>query len=106
MDPGDFLLLDEAQDIDPALEQVFPDQGKHAGVGNSVQAIYGWRVARHVITGFGGRQLALSRFFRFGPGDRRRSQPVTEAPLSQLTAHCEPVRGSSAVRARLPGRLQ
>jgi hypothetical protein len=67
---GEFLLLDEAQDTNPAAERVFLDQGKHAQlvmVGDSAQAIYGWRGARDVMMGFGGRQLALSQSFRFGP---------------------------------------
>ncbi|TJZ51065.1 ATP-dependent helicase [Streptomyces piniterrae] len=68
--PGDFLLLDEAQDTNPVVEQVFAAQRDHAQlvlVGDSAQAIYGWRGARDVMTGFDGRQLSLSRSFRFGP---------------------------------------
>ncbi|MEV0369581.1 UvrD-helicase domain-containing protein [Streptomyces sp. NPDC050636] len=68
--PGDFLLLDEAQDTNPVVEQVFTAQRDHAQlvlVGDSAQAIYGWRGARDVMTGFDGRQLSLSRSFRFGP---------------------------------------
>ncbi|MGA5562552.1 UvrD-helicase domain-containing protein [Streptomyces platensis] len=68
--PADFLLLDEAQDTNPVIEQVFTAQRDHAQlvlVGDSAQAIYGWRGARDVMTGFDGRQLSLSRSFRFGP---------------------------------------
>ncbi|MYT17577.1 Superfamily I DNA and RNA helicases [Streptomyces sp. SceaMP-e96] len=68
--PADFLLLDEAQDTNPVVEQVFTAQRDHAQlvlVGDSAQAIYGWRGARDVMTGFDGRQLSLSRSFRFGP---------------------------------------
>ncbi|WP_240521708.1 UvrD-helicase domain-containing protein [Amycolatopsis vastitatis] len=68
---GDFFLLDEAQDTNPVVEQVFLAQGEHAQlvmVGDSAQAIYGWRGARDVMTGFAGRQLALSHSFRFGDG--------------------------------------
>jgi hypothetical protein len=36
-------------------------------VGDSAQAIYHWRGAKDVMTGFDGTQLALSRSFRFGP---------------------------------------
>ncbi len=66
----DFLLLDEAQDTNPVVEQVFTAQRAHAQlvlVGDSAQAIYGWRGARDVMTGFRGRQLTLSQSFRFGP---------------------------------------
>lgn len=68
--PADFLLLDEAQDTNPVVEKVFAAQGSHAQlvmVGDSAQAIYGWRGARDVMTGFPGRELALSHSFRFGP---------------------------------------
>lgn len=67
--PADFLLLDEAQDTNPVVEQVFTAQRDHAQlvlVGDSAQAIYGWRGARDVMAGFDGRQLSLSRSFRFG----------------------------------------
>ena len=66
----DFLLLDEAQDTNPVVEQVFLDQRDHAQlvmVGDSAQAIYTWRGARDVMTGFDGTPLSLSRSFRFGP---------------------------------------
>ncbi len=67
---ADFLLLDEAQDTNPVVEQVFTAQRDHAQlvmVGDSAQAIYHWRGAQEVMTGFDGTALALSRSFRFGP---------------------------------------
>jgi superfamily I DNA/RNA helicase len=67
---ADFLLLDEAQDTNPVVEQIFLNQRDHAQlvmVGDSAQAIYHWRGAKDVMTGFNGTQLALSRSFRFGP---------------------------------------
>ena len=45
-------------------------------VGDSAQAIYGWRGARDVMTGFDGTPLSLSRSFRFGPAPRTRGQPL------------------------------
>ncbi|MFG2209215.1 UvrD-helicase domain-containing protein [Streptomyces sp. NPDC048638] len=66
---ADFLLLDEAQDTNPVVEQIFAAQRAHAQlvlVGDSAQAVYGWRGARDVMTGFDGQQLTLSRSFRFG----------------------------------------
>jgi hypothetical protein len=66
----DFLLLDEAQDTNPVVEQVFLSQRDHAQlvmVGDSAQAIYHWRGAKDVMTGFDGTQLTLSQSFRFGP---------------------------------------
>ncbi|WP_405842590.1 UvrD-helicase domain-containing protein [Streptomyces sp. NBC_01518] len=67
---ADFLFLDEAQDTNPVLEQVFAAQRDHAQlvmVGDSAQAIYGWRGARDVMTGFDATHLTLTRSFRFGP---------------------------------------
>ncbi|MGW0207483.1 UvrD-helicase domain-containing protein [Streptomyces sp. NPDC003233] len=67
---GDFLLLDEAQDTNPVLERVFTAQRAHAQlvmVGDSAQAIYGWRGAHDVITDFDATHLTLTRSFRFGP---------------------------------------
>ncbi|OAH11725.1 RecBCD enzyme subunit RecB [Streptomyces jeddahensis] len=67
---ADFLLLDEAQDTNPVVEQIFLAQRSHAQlvmVGDSAQAIYHWRGAKDVMTGFDGTQLALSQSFRFGP---------------------------------------
>lgn len=66
----DFLLLDEAQDTNPVVEQIFLSQRDHAQlvmVGDSAQAIYHWRGAKDVMTGFDGTQLTLSQSFRFGP---------------------------------------
>lgn len=66
----DFLLLDEAQDTNPVVEQIFLAQRSHAQlvmVGDSAQAIYHWRGAKDVMTGFDGTHLTLSQSFRFGP---------------------------------------
>ncbi|GCE01590.1 UvrD-helicase domain-containing protein [Embleya hyalina] len=85
--PGDFLLLDEAQDTNPVVERVFLDQRHHAQlvmVGDSAQAIYGWRGARDVMTDFDGNQLTLSRSFRFGPAlatEANRWLRIVDAPL-------------------------
>jgi len=67
---ADYLLLDEAQDTNPAVEEVFLAQAGHAQlvmVGDSAQSIYGWRGARDVMSEFHGRELSLRQSFRFGP---------------------------------------
>ncbi|MFD7626766.1 UvrD-helicase domain-containing protein [Streptomyces sp. NPDC059851] len=65
---ADFVLLDEAQDTNPVLEQVFLSQdAQRVCVGDPAQQIYGWRNARDVMTGFPAEQLHLTRSFRFGP---------------------------------------
>jgi pimeloyl-ACP methyl ester carboxylesterase len=48
---SDFLLLDEARDT----------------VGDSAQAVYRWRGAKEVMTGFDSVAMALSRSFRYSP---------------------------------------
>ncbi|MFH8569775.1 UvrD-helicase domain-containing protein [Streptomyces sp. NPDC017993] len=85
--PADFLLLDEAQDTNPVVDQVFTAQRAHAQlvlVGDSAQAIYGWRGARDVMTGFDGTRLSLSRSFRFGPAlaaEANRWLAIVDAPI-------------------------
>ncbi|MFH9008398.1 UvrD-helicase domain-containing protein [Streptomyces afghaniensis] len=67
---GDFLLLDEAQDTNPVLEQIVLAQQERAQivmVGDSAQAIYGWRGALDVMARFTGHHLTLTQSFRFGP---------------------------------------
>ncbi|MFK0181656.1 UvrD-helicase domain-containing protein [Streptomyces xanthochromogenes] len=84
---ADYLLLDEAQDTNPVMEKIFTAQRSHAQlvmVGDSAQAIYGWRGARDVMTGFDGRQLTLSQSFRFGPAlaaEANRWLAIVESPL-------------------------
>jgi superfamily I DNA/RNA helicase len=83
----DFVLLDEAQDTNPVLEHVFTAQRDHTQlvmVGDSAQAIYGWRGARDVMTGFDATPLTLTRSFRFGPRlaeQANRWLELAEAPI-------------------------
>ncbi|ATL31496.1 putative DNA helicase [Streptomyces formicae] len=84
---AEFLLLDEAQDTNPVVEQIFLAQREHAQlvlVGDSAQAIYQWRGAKDVMTGFEGTHFALSRSFRFGPhlaAEANRWLGLAAAPL-------------------------
>lgn len=83
----DFLLLDEAQDTNPVVEEIFLNQRSHAQlvmVGDSAQAIYQWRGARDVMTTFHATQLTLSKSFRFGPhlaAEANRWLTIADAPL-------------------------
>ncbi|MGW0820801.1 UvrD-helicase domain-containing protein [Streptomyces sp. NPDC002845] len=66
--PADFILLDEAQDTNPVLEEIFlAQQAQRICVGDPAQQIYGWRNARDVMTGFPAEHLHLTQSFRFGP---------------------------------------
>jgi len=63
-----FILLDEAQDTNPVLEEIFLNQRtQRVCVGDPAQRIYGWRNARDVMTGFPAESLHLTQVFRFGP---------------------------------------
>ncbi|MFB7632731.1 UvrD-helicase domain-containing protein [Streptomyces sp. NPDC056149] len=67
---ADYVLLDEAQDTNRALEYVLNLQRGHTQivlVGDSAQQIYGWRGARDIMTGSEGTHIALTQSFRFGP---------------------------------------
>ncbi|MEV4094337.1 UvrD-helicase domain-containing protein [Streptosporangium saharense] len=65
---ADFILLDEAQDTNPVLEEVFLAQAaQRVCVGDPAQQIYAWRSARDVMTGFPAEHLHLTQSFRFGP---------------------------------------
>ncbi|HZM74720.1 MAG TPA: UvrD-helicase domain-containing protein [Candidatus Limnocylindrales bacterium] len=65
---ADFIMLDEAQDTNPVLEEVFLAQSaQRVCVGDPAQQIYAWRNARDVMTGFPAEHLYLTQSFRFGP---------------------------------------
>ena len=66
--PGEFVLLDEAQDTNPVLEEIFlSQQTQRVCVGDPSQQIYEWRFAKDVMSGFPATQLRLTKSFRFGP---------------------------------------
>lgn len=108
---ADFLLLDEAQDTNPVLEHVFAAQRDHAQlvmVGDSAQAIYGWRGARDVMAGFDGHALSLSQSFRFGPrlaDEANRWLTIADAPIrlagtDAISTSLAPVEDPDAVLCR------
>lgn len=63
------IYFDEAQDANPVIAKVIADQthAQRVVVGDSCQAIYGWRGAVDAMQQFDGVQLTLSQSFRFGP---------------------------------------
>jgi hypothetical protein len=65
---ADYVLLDEAQDSNPAVAAVVSGQrAQRILVGDRCQAIYGWRGAVDAMQSFDGQRLYLSQSFRFGP---------------------------------------
>ncbi|WP_411081607.1 UvrD-helicase domain-containing protein [Streptomyces sp. cmx-18-6] len=108
---ADFLLLDEAQDTNPVVEKVFNDQRRHTQlvmVGDSAQAIYGWRGARDVMSDFDGTQLALSQSFRFGAAlaeEANRWLHIVDSPIRltgtpAMDTRLEPVEEPEAILCR------
>lgn len=67
----EYILIDEAQDMNPVtMAIIFKQTAKKVFVGDSHQAIYGWRGARNALgfaTRQGGVNLYLTGSFRFGP---------------------------------------
>ncbi|WP_367658063.1 UvrD-helicase domain-containing protein, partial [Streptomyces sp. TG1A-8] len=110
----DYILLDEAQDTNPALEYVLKLQRAHAQivlVGDSAQQIYTWRGARDIMTDYDGAHLTLTQSFRFGPAlasEANRWLPITRSTL-RLTGHpatptrLEKVENPDAVLCRTNG---
>lgn len=64
----DFTLFDEAQDADPAIADVVTRQASQLiAVGDSAQAIYGWRGATDFLDRLdAAHHVALTRSWRFG----------------------------------------
>lgn len=65
---GEFLMLDESQDSNPALVALIQDQDhmQRISVGDSAQSIYGWRGAKDAHQSLPGDELTLTQSFRFG----------------------------------------
>lgn len=68
--PVDYVLLDEGQDLSAVMLSLFhfQDHAQRIMVGDSAQAIYGFRGAIDALTRFHADvRLTLSQSFRFGP---------------------------------------
>lgn len=111
---SDYLMLDEAQDTNPVLEKVINAQRRHAQlvlVGDSAQAIYGWRGAQDVMTDFDGTTLPLSRSFRFGDAIAAEAnrwltlagQPLRITGTPTITSSLTPLAQSTAILCRTNG---
>lgn len=88
--PADFVLLDEAQDTNPVLEEIFLAQdAQRVCVGDPAQQIYEWRHAKDIMSAFPGQRLELTQSFRFGPAITQVANWWLRAADStmQLTGH-------------------
>jgi hypothetical protein len=121
----DFLMLDEAQDLNPVMRSVAQQSGiRLIAVGDPWQQIYSWRGAEDALGLLPGERLYLSQSFRFGeaiaavarrilaskPSDRPRSASAgatagaVSSKARRLGSPCAgPTRPSSAGRSRPPG---
>ncbi|MET9535741.1 UvrD-helicase domain-containing protein [Streptomyces sp. NPDC006649] len=101
--PADFILLDEAQDTNPVLEEIFLAQdAQRVCVGDPAQQIYDWRHAKDIMSAFPGQRLELTQSFRFGPaiaGVANRWLRAAGSPM-QLTGHAAGV--SRLARVEVP----
>ncbi|MFF0721316.1 UvrD-helicase domain-containing protein [Micromonospora sp. NPDC003816] len=85
--PVDYVLLDEAQDLSPVMASLFhfQDHAQRIMVGDSAQAIYGFRGAIDAMQKFvADHRLTLSQSFRFGPAiadEANKWLDLLDAPL-------------------------
>jgi hypothetical protein len=95
--PGDYVLLDEAQDANPAVAAlVEAQQAQRILVGDRCQAIYGWRGAVDAMATFSGQRCQLSQSFRFGEkvaAEANKWLDLLDAPLR--------LRGYAAIDSRV-----
>lgn len=102
--PGDVLALDEAQDSNPCVAAMVMEQiayGKQViMVGDTYQAIYGWRGAVDAMAKFSRVQgvtvLSLTQSFRFGPSIAEEANKWLRILGADL-----PLRGNPAIRSRV-----
>ena len=65
--PYDYILVDEAQDLEPLTRGLMLLQDTQVvAVGDPNQAIYGWRGASSALDDFEGKRTYLTTSFRFG----------------------------------------
>jgi len=86
---ADYMMFDEAQDANPVIVAVVQDQSglQKVAVGDSCQAIYGWRGAIDALATWPATtRLHLSQSFRFGPA-------VAEEANKWLVVLGDPFRG-------------
>ncbi|MCY1141352.1 UvrD-helicase domain-containing protein [Actinoplanes sp. Pm04-4] len=106
---ADYVLLDEAQDSNPAVAGLVDAQdAQRILVGDRSQAIYGWRGATDAMATFGGERYTLSQSFRFGPAvaaEANKWLSLLDAPLrlrgfDPIKSRLEPLAGPDAILCR------
>ncbi|MFC8536758.1 UvrD-helicase domain-containing protein [Streptomyces sp. NPDC057249] len=89
---ADFLLLDEAQDANPVIADLVQNQdAQRIAVGDSAQAIYGWRGAVDALATWPAQlRLYLQQSWGFGPA-------IADHENLRLTQIGAPIRGPAKV---------
>jgi hypothetical protein len=109
--PYDVVMLDEAQDATPAVLGLLAGQSAQLVlVGDSHQAIYGWRGARNALRDMATEaRCSLTQSFRFGPAvaevanavlERRCGSSLALRGAPGLRSHVGPLPAPQAILAR------
>lgn len=95
---ADYLIVDEAQDLNPVQIQLLRSSGKSiVAVGDAAQAIYAWRGAISALEQLPGDECALSNSFRFGANVAALANKVLgESPEGSLGVRVTGVGGAVA----------
>jgi superfamily I DNA/RNA helicase len=85
-DQYDYLIIDEAQDLNPVLIDIVQKANRPAMVvGDHFQSIYGFRGAENAMDCFEGQVLPLSQSFRFGPKIAQVANQILRQSLTRPT---------------------
>lgn len=99
---GDYIMVDEAQDLNPVLIGVIRNQpAQIVAVGDSHQQIYEWRGARDALMILPGHECRLTRSFRFGEQIAAAANGVLEAMGEQF-----PLQGFSVIKDQVVSTTQ
>src|SRR3546814_12499190 len=83
-DQFDYLIVDEAQDLNPILIGIVAKSGLPAViVGDNWQSIYGFRGAEDAMSYFDGDVYSLSQPFRFAPKIAQVANQIMRQRLDQ-----------------------
>jgi hypothetical protein len=86
--PCDFLMVDEAQDLNPVLIHVVRNQAAQiVAVGDPHQQIYGWRGAKDALAILPGQEFRLTKSFRFGDAIAAAANPVLASMGERFPLH-------------------
>lgn len=76
----DYIMLDEAQDANPAILDILSHQGvQRIYVGDENQQIYGYRGTINAMTSIEGEKYCLTQSFRFGPAIAEEANKILQS---------------------------